>query len=50
MSLAGRALRGGNRRDDSAVLAQLGWEFVKGTVVSTVNFGAFVEVHFIGYV
>ena len=38
------------RRDDSAVLAQLaekGWDpsqFVEGTVVSTVDFGAFVKV------
>jgi len=38
------------RRDDSAVLAQLsekGWnseQFVEGTVVSTVDFGAFVRV------
>lgn len=39
-----------NRRDDSAVLAQLtekGWnpeQFVEGTVVSTVDFGAFVRI------
>lgn len=39
-----------NRRDDSAVLAQLnekGWDseqFVEGTVVSTVDFGAFVRI------
>jgi len=41
---------GGNRRDDSAVLTALkekGWDsdkFVEGTVVSTVDFGAFVRV------
>ena len=39
-----------NRRDDSAVLSQIvekGWssdQFVEGTVVSTVDFGAFVRV------
>ncbi|KAL7579794.1 hypothetical protein ACA910_021928 [Epithemia clementina (nom. ined.)] len=39
-----------NRRDDSPVLAQLvqkGWnpdQFVEGTVVSTVDFGAFVRI------
>eukprot|EP00523_Entomoneis_sp_CCMP467_P016167 CAMPEP_0168782494 /NCGR_PEP_ID=MMETSP0725-20121227/9193_1 /TAXON_ID=265536 /ORGANISM="Amphiprora sp., Strain CCMP467" /LENGTH=362 /DNA_ID=CAMNT_0008832429 /DNA_START=25 /DNA_END=1113 /DNA_ORIENTATION=+ len=42
--------RGGNRRDDGAVLASLvekGWnseQFVEGQVVSTVEFGAFVRV------
>jgi len=41
---------GGGRRDDSAVLqalTQKGWDtdqFVEGTVVSTVDFGAFVRV------
>ena len=41
---------GPNRRDDSAILSQLiekGWnseQFVEGTVVSTVDFGAFVRI------
>ena len=45
-----RPQRSSNRRDDSAVLAQLaekGWnseQFVEGTVVSTVDFGAFVRI------
>ena len=45
-----RPARSSNRRDDSAVLSALaekGWDteaFVEGTVVSTVDFGAFVRV------
>lgn len=42
--------RGGGRRDDSAAISSLvekGWDtekFVEGTVVSTVDFGAFVKI------